>query len=104
MKILNFTGKVQSYLFIFFVFSLFHLNSLFASNFLTGPDILISDTLINSTFKIQGSETCGTVFIMGHKFPGVNTPPGQAVFVLFTAAHVLEDIKEDHATIFWVIA
>jgi len=41
---------------------------------------------------------------MGHKFPGVTTPPGQAVFVLFTAAHVLEDIKEDHATIFWVIA
>lgn len=93
--------------FILLVFLLFHLNTLFAGNFLTGPEYLISETLENTTFKIQGAGhkrgtiTYGTVFMMIHEFPGMEYPPGKSSVVLFTAAHVLEGIKGDEATIFY---
>lgn len=93
--------KTKTCLFIFLVFSLFHLNLLFAGNFLNGPDDTLSESLMNTTFKIQGSGKVGTVFIMSHRFQGLDIPPGQGALVLFTAAHVLDEIKEDQATIYF---
>jgi hypothetical protein len=60
----------------------------------------ISTVLMKSTFKIEGGKTYGTVFIMGQ------TPPDSVVkeqktcaCVMFTAAHVLEKIRDDYATL-----
>lgn len=56
----------------------------------------ISTRLMRSTFKIQGGNSVGTAFIVGE--PSI-AKPDMAYFVLFTAAHVLENIVEDTATI-----
>jgi hypothetical protein len=56
----------------------------------------ISTILMRSTFKIQGEQSLGTVFIMGE--PSSDTP-GKLYYVLITAAHVLEGIKSDVAII-----
>lgn len=57
----------------------------------------ISSIFMRSTFKIQGNKSLGTAFIMGEPIPG---SPGKGAFVLITAAHVLEEMEGDIATIF----
>ncbi len=65
----------------------------------------LSDTLIQHTFKIegpsttQGKNTVGTVFIVS-KIP-TGATNFQARTVLITAAHVLNDIVGDNATIYF---
>lgn len=56
----------------------------------------ISTVIMRSTFKIQGEESLGTVFIMGEPSPD---KPDKLYYVLITAAHVLETIKSDVATL-----
>jgi hypothetical protein len=60
----------------------------------------VATTLMRSTFKIQGnsasgSPLIGTVFILGQP---VST--NIAKYVLVTAAHLLNDIKSEQATLF----
>ena len=57
----------------------------------------ISSLLMRSTFRLQDEKTFGTVFIMGEPLQG---QPGKGSYVLITAAHVLENIKGDNATLF----
>lgn len=57
----------------------------------------ISSTLMRSTFKIQEGKNIGTVFILGQP---VENDPSRACYVLFTAGHVLNSMKNDFATIF----
>lgn len=62
----------------------------------------LDTTLMQSTFKLQSIApqgqpvTLGTVFIMGRPYP---TQPNLARYVLITAAHVLEGIPGDVATL-----
>lgn len=61
------------------------------------PDI--NTLLMSSTFKIVGDNgNIGTVFIIGKKKP--NSTERRAYTVLVTAAHILEQIPGDSATIF----
>lgn len=57
-------------------------------------DYWLSTLLMESTYKLSGSKSFGTAFVMGKR--GQNNPQ-RSFFVLVTAAHVLEDIKEDSA-------
>jgi hypothetical protein len=54
-----------------------------------------TEVLIRSTFRIEGSGKSGTVFMMGD--PGREGT--DARFVMLTAGHVLEDIRDDWATL-----
>lgn len=56
----------------------------------------VSTILMRSTYKIQDGKSLGTVFIMGEPSPDM---PGKLYYVLITAAHVLEGMKSDVATI-----
>jgi len=60
------------------------------------PQLDVSTMIMRSTFKIQNEESLGTVFIMGE--PSSDTPD-TLYFVMLTAAHVLEAIKADVATL-----
>lgn len=60
------------------------------------PQLDIGTLLMRSTFKIQSEESLGTVFIIGE--PSSDTP-GKLYYVMITAAHVLEAIKSDVATL-----
>lgn len=57
----------------------------------------ISSILMRSTFRIQDDKSFGTVFILGEPIPG---EPGKGSYVLLTAAHVLDEMKGDGATLF----
>ena len=57
----------------------------------------INTILMRSTFKIAGSGSLGTAFIIGKPIPNKQE---QAFYVLVTAAHVLRDIKGEQATLF----
>lgn len=64
-------------------------------------DIELNTVLMESTFMIEGpsgpgQKTIGTVFIMGVP---LTAHPTEARYVLVTAAHVLEDIQGDLATL-----
>ena len=76
---------------------IFILLLLFISSVDAQEDIELNTVLMNSTFKIQGSKTTGTVFILGKLTKEDST---KAYYVLVTANHVLDDIKEDYATLF----
>lgn len=52
----------------------------------------IATVLTRSTFKIQGEESLGTVFIMGEPSPD---EPNRFYYVMITAGHVLDAIKSD---------
>jgi len=73
-----------------------------AANAQINPDIELNTTLMQSTFKIHGdgaqagSVVTGTVFLMGRPFP---KDPHKGRYVLITAAHVLNEISADSATI-----
>ena len=54
-------------------------------------NVNISSTLMRSTFKIQEGKTFGTVFILGQP---VENDPSRAYYVLFTAGHVLNSMKD----------
>ena len=56
----------------------------------------VATVIMRSTFKIQGEESLGTVFIMGEPS---SDKPDVSYYVLITAAHVLEAIKSDVATL-----
>jgi len=54
------------------------------------------ELMMRSTFKISGPNTIGSVFILGR--PDEKNP-GKAFYVLITAAHVLDEIPTDTATL-----
>jgi hypothetical protein len=56
----------------------------------------IASLLMRSTFKIQGTTSQGTGFLVGKP---MTADPQRAFYVLVTAAHVLDQIKEDTATL-----
>lgn len=56
----------------------------------------IATALMRSTFKIQGTTSAGTGFLVGKP---MTADPQRAFYVLVTAAHVLDQIKEDTATL-----
>ncbi len=56
----------------------------------------INTVLMQSTFKIEGKNSTGTVFVIGRPH---SKNPEMSRFTLVTAAHVLEDIKEDTAVL-----
>jgi hypothetical protein len=64
----------------------------------------LTTAVMNSTFKVAGpgtapnTETVGTVFILGR--PAIGVPPNIFYYVLVTAAHVLNGISGDQATVF----
>lgn len=57
----------------------------------------IASILMRSTFKIQQGNSVGTVFIIGEP---AEYDPKCAYYVLMTASHVLNSIKDENATIF----
>jgi hypothetical protein len=57
----------------------------------------LNTILMRSTFKIAGSKKLGTAFIIGKPVSGDTQ---KYYYVLVTAAHVLQDIKEDQAILF----
>jgi len=57
----------------------------------------ISSILMRSTFKIQEGKNVGTVFILGQP---MENDASRVYYVLFTASHVLNSMKNDFATIF----
>jgi len=57
----------------------------------------LNTILMRSTFKIQGPNSTGTVFILGK--PSKKNP-SKAYYVLITATHVLENMEGDKATLF----
>lgn len=59
-------------------------------------DFELNTLLMNCTFKIEGDGRLGTVFILGKP---MNKNPNRAYYVLITAAHVLDTIKSDIATL-----
>jgi S1-C subfamily serine protease len=56
----------------------------------------INTVLMESTIKIEGPNSLGTGFIVGRP---ILDAPGRSRFTLVTAAHVLEDIKGEIATL-----
>ena len=60
------------------------------------PQLDIATVIMRSTFKIQSEESLGTVLIMGEPS---SDEPNKWYYVLITAAHVLEAIKPDVATL-----
>lgn len=60
------------------------------------PRFEINTVLMESTFKIMGTNSSGTGFVIGRPYP---KEPTKSRFTLVTAAHVLEGIKEDTATL-----
>lgn len=75
------------------IFALFFIPSFIVAE---EPQPDITTILMRSTFKIQCNNTIGTVFIMGE--PSLDDPD-KLFFVLITAAHVLEGMKSDMATL-----
>ncbi|RJQ62264.1 MAG: serine protease [Stygiobacter sp.] len=59
-------------------------------------DLELNTSLMNCTFKIEGDKRLGTVFILGKP---MRKDPKRAYYVLITAAHVLDTIKSDVATL-----
>ena len=55
-----------------------------------------TEALMRSTFKLTGTGSVGTAFILGRPDP---SDEDGAFYVLITAAHVLNDIKDEHATL-----
>ena len=62
---------------------------------IAGQQSIITD-LVRSTFKIQQENTIGTVFILGEPVPD---SPGKFKYIMITAAHVLENMLSDQATL-----
>lgn len=62
------------------------------------PEALeLNTVLMKSTFKLMGNGSIGTAFIIGRPS---KKEPNKAYYVMVTAAHVLEQMKGTHATIF----
>ncbi len=64
---------------------------------MTAKVLELNTLLMRSTFKLVGNGSVGTAFIVGR--PMVKEA-GKAYFVMVTAAHVLEEMKGTHATLF----
>ena len=57
----------------------------------------LNTILMKCTFKIKSEESIGTVFILGKK---AKDNPKKLLYVMVTAAHILENIKGEEAQIF----
>ncbi len=60
------------------------------------PAFDLNTALMGCTFKIYGEGSTGTAFILGRPFP---RNPAMARYVLITAAHVLEQMAGESATV-----
>jgi hypothetical protein len=66
-------------------------------------DTELNTILMESTFRIEGRNaqnqpTMGTAFVMGRPYPsGVTNMSGKGMYVLTTAAHVLQEMQGDTA-------
>jgi hypothetical protein len=66
----------------------------------------LNTVLMESTFRIEGrnvqnQSAMGTAFVMGRPCPsGTSNMAGKGRYVLITAAHVLQDIQGDTATLY----
>ena len=63
-----------------------------------GAEITFNERVLNSTFRISGVGSTGTCFLIGKRVKN-NSNDYFPVFV--TAAHVLNEIKSDSATLFY---
>lgn len=57
----------------------------------------LNSVMMKNTYKIEGVGSVGTCFLIGRPF---KNDPKQAYYVLVTAAHVLEQMKGEDATIY----
>ncbi len=57
----------------------------------------LNSAMMRNTYKIEGKGSIGTCFLIGRPF---KKDPTQASFVLVTAAHVLENMEGEEATIY----
>lgn len=57
----------------------------------------LNSIMMRNTYKIEGDGTIGSCFLIGKPF---KKDPAQAYYVLVTAAHVLENMKGEEATIY----
>lgn len=57
----------------------------------------LNSIMMKNTYKIEGDGSVGTCFLIGKPF---KNDPKQAYYVLVTAAHVLEQMKGEDATIY----
>ena len=57
----------------------------------------LNTVLMESTFRIESQNSVGTAFVMGRPFPNDSA---KAAYVLITAAHVLEEMQGDMATVY----
>src|SRR6266852_141980 len=74
--------------------------SLLAQSQKDSTNFELNTVLMESTFKIEGPSSTGTSFIMGRPFVHPPTDqPNLAAHVLITAAHVLNDMQGDVATL-----
>ncbi len=69
---------------------------LVTTNVFAQEDYDLATFLMKSTFKLSGSGSQGTCFIIGRP---IKDNPGRARYVLVTAAHVLESMKDGKAII-----
>ena len=61
-------------------------------------DVLeLNSVMMRNTYKIEGKGSMGSCFLIGKPF---KANPKQARFVLVTAAHILENITGEYATIY----
>lgn len=58
--------------------------------------IELNTIMMESTFKLEGPNSVGTVFVLGRPYPN---EPTKLRYVLVTAAHVLEDVQGEYAII-----
>jgi len=57
----------------------------------------LNSTMMRNTYKIEGESSLGSCFVIGKSF---KKDPAHAYFVLVTAAHVLEQMRGEQATIY----
>lgn len=91
---------IRATLAIFLLSSVIGSPSLVAQNQKDMTNFELNTALMESTFKIEGPNSTGTSFIMGRPF--VHPPadqPNLAALVLITAAHVLNEMRSDVATL-----
>jgi S1-C subfamily serine protease len=69
----------------------------FAISLAYGDELDLNTVLMQWTFKIAGKKSLGTAFIVGKDIPGDAV---RGYYILVTAAHVLEEIKEEQAILF----
>ena len=59
--------------------------------------IELNSVMMRNTYKIKGNNSMGTCFLIGKP---LEKNPKRARYILVTAAHVLEQMKSDEATVY----